>query len=149
MTMIAPVLEYGAPRPRTAARDAILLMGMSRSGTSLCARLLNLLGAALPAELIGPRDSNPLGHWEPARLVALNDRILAKLGRTWDDPRPLPDGWAETRLAREAVQAIAGRIERDYADAPLPLIKDPRLCRLAPLYLAALETLDIRHYPKS
>jgi hypothetical protein len=34
-------------------------------------------------------------------------------------------------------------IGQDYGDAPLLMIKDPRLCRLLPLYLEAFDVLDI------
>jgi hypothetical protein len=36
------------------------------------------------------------------------------------------------------------RIEQDYAGSRLALIKDPRLCRLLPLYNEALDMLDIQ-----
>ena len=89
----------GVPRPEAmpAVRTAILVLGMSRSGTSLCTRVLNILGADLPMDLVGPAPSNPTGHWEPKHLVALNDRILRGLGRSWDDPRPMPAGSPASR----------------------------------------------------
>jgi hypothetical protein len=124
-------------------RKAILVAGMSRSGTSMITHVLHTLGAALPDDIVGPGAGNPLGHWEPRALVAINDEILNCLGRSWDDPRPLPDGWLETGQSRFNVARIRRRIERDYADAPLLVIKDPRLCRLLPLYRDALESLDI------
>lgn len=128
----------------TAARTAILVLGMSRSGTSLCARVLNILGAYLPRDLIGPAPSNPTGHWEPKHLVALNDRIFREFDRSWDDPRPMPAGWQESGIARNAIGQIVERIALDYSGEQLLLIKDPRICRLAPLYFAALERLGIR-----
>jgi hypothetical protein len=105
--------------------------------------VLNSVGAALPRDLIGPGPGNPLGHWEPRNLVALNDEILARLGRRWDDPRPLPDHWLDCRESQHDIQRIRAEIERSYADAPLIVIKDPRLCRLLPLYIEALELLAI------
>ena len=129
-----------APRLR---RKAILVVGMSRSGTSMIAHVLHALGAALPADFIGPGHGNPYGHWEPRALVAINDEILTRFGRTWDDPRPLPDGWLLTGESRRQVTRITRQIEQDYADTPLLVIKDPRLCRLLPLYREALDRLDI------
>ncbi len=131
-------------RPGAAQRTAILVLGMSRSGTSLCSRILNILGAYLPQALLGPSPANPLGHWEPRELVAVNEQILRALGRSWDDPRDMPGGWLQSRTARDAVGRIADRIAQDYAGASLLLIKDPRICRLAPLYFAALIRLEIR-----
>ena len=128
------------PRP---ARKALLVLGMSRSGTSLTAHVLHALGAALPHDLMGAAHGNPLGHFEPRALVALNDRILESLGRRWDDPRPIPTRWFRSRPAYRFLQRITGQIRQSYGDAPLLVIKDPRLCRLLPLYLDALDVLDI------
>jgi hypothetical protein len=128
------------PRP---ARKALLVLGMSRSGTSLTAHVLHALGASLPHDLMGAAHGNPLGHFEPKALVALNDRILDSLGRRWDDPRPIPTRWFRSRPAYRFLRQITGQIRQSYGDAPLLVIKDPRLCRLLPLYLDALDVLDI------
>jgi hypothetical protein len=125
------------------ARQAILILGMDRSGTSMITHILHSLGAALPRKLIGPSHGNPSGHWEPWALVALNREILGRLGRRWDDPRPLPEPWFRSREAQNYIKRITAEIERSYPDAPLLAIKDPRLCRLLPLYLEALDGLDI------
>ena len=124
-------------------RKAIVVLGMHRSGTSMITHVLHNLGAALPHDSIGPARGNPLGHWEPRALVALNDEILGQLGRRWDDPRPLPDHWFASQQAQDNIQRIIAEIDRGYADAQLLVIKDPRLCRLLPLYIEALEILDI------
>ncbi|WP_158927505.1 sulfotransferase family protein [Acidisphaera sp. S103] len=116
---------------------------MSRSGTSLLAHVLHALGATLPNDLMGAGHGNPLGHFEPKALVALNDRILESLGRRWDDPRPIPARWFRSRQAYRFMRRIIGQIRQSYGDAPILVIKDPRLCRLLPLYLEALDVLDI------
>lgn len=128
------------PRP---VRKALIVLGMSRSGTSLTSHVLHALGAALPQDLMGPAHGNPLGHFEPSALVALNDRILGSLDRRWNDPRPIPARWFRSRAAYRFLKQITARIRQSYGDAPLFVIKDPRLCRLLPLYLDALDTLDI------
>jgi hypothetical protein len=130
------------PEPRP-AHKALVVLGMSRSGTSLLAHVLHALGATLPHDLMGAAHGNPLGHFEPRALVALNDRILESLDRRWDDPRPIPARWFRSRSAYEFLQSITGQIRESYGDAPLLVIKDPRLCRLLPLYLDALDVLDI------
>jgi hypothetical protein len=129
-----------SPRQR---RKAILVVGMSRSGTSLITHILHTLGATLPDDLIGPDRGNPFGHWEPRALVDINDQILGQLELAWDDPRPLPGSWFRSREAHDYSLQIMARIEQDYAGSRLLLIKDPRLCRLLPLYGDALDMLDI------
>jgi hypothetical protein len=125
------------------ARKALVVLGMSRSGTSLLAHVLHALGATLPHDLMGAGPGNPLGHFEPQALVALNDRILQSLDRCWDDPRPIPARWFRSPAAYRFLQCVTGQIRESYGDAPLLVIKDPRLCRLLPLYLDALDVLDI------
>jgi hypothetical protein len=135
------VAESGFPLMRR--RKAILVVGMSRSGTSLITHILHTLGATLPPDLIGPDRGNPFGHWEPRVLVEINNQILAHLGLAWDDPRPLPGSWFRSREAHAFTLRIMAQIEQDYAGSRLALIKDPRLCRLLPLYGEALDMLDV------
>ena len=139
--VVRDVAESGSPPMRR--RKAILVVGMSRSGTSLISHILHTLGATLPDELIGPDRGNPSGHWEPRALVDINNRILSHLGLAWDDPRPLPESWFRSGEAHAFTLQIMARIEQDYGESRLALIKDPRLCRLLPLYSEALDMLDI------
>jgi hypothetical protein len=125
------------------ARKALVVLGMSRSGTSLTAHVLHALGATLPQDLMGAAHGNPLGHFESRGLVALNDQILESLGRRWDDPRPIPTRWFRSRPAYRFLKRITAQIRESYGEAPILVIKDPRLCRLLPLYLDALDVLDI------
>jgi hypothetical protein len=128
------------PRPR---QRAILVLGMSRSGTSLMTRLCNLAGATLPTDLIGSGFGNPLGHWEPTSLVALNEEILAALDRRWDDARPVPGAWFRSRQAHPYLARLCDAVARCCGSAALSVIKDPRISRLLPLYLSALDALDV------
>jgi hypothetical protein len=125
---------------------AILLLGMGRSGTSALARVLNMLGAALPERLLGPGRGNALGHWEPERLMAIDDEILQAVDRTWDDPHPIPSAWFRSRTAYTFHERLREAILSEYGDATLIVIKEPRICRLAPLYLDVLDALGIRPY---
>ena len=70
-------------------RTCLLVLGMHRSGTSAFTRILNLMGAKLPKQLIGALPGNEAGHWEPERLVLLHDQMLAEAGSSWRDLRPL------------------------------------------------------------
>lgn len=139
------VVERSAPPgpPHQSSRQALLVLGMSRSGTSVLTHVLHALGAALPQDLIGADHGNALGHFEPRGLVALNDRILESIDRPWNDPRPIAAQWFRSQPAYRFLRAVAERIRESYGDAPLLVLKDPRICRLLPLYLDALDTLDI------
>ena len=61
--------------------DIVCILGMHRSGTSLLARMLNLMGVSLGPEqfLMQPTIDNPKGYWEHDEIVGLNNEILRRL----------------------------------------------------------------------
>ena len=75
-------------------KGVVLVAGMHRSGTSAAARFINLFGADLPADLVPPAESNnPLGFWEPKRMVDINNSLLADLRMMWHSVGPMPNQW--------------------------------------------------------
>lgn len=124
-------------------RPALLVIGPSRSGSSALTAVLSMRGATLPAHLMPGGKGNERGHFEPARLERVNTAILAALGGGYWDPIAIPPAWFESAEAAAFVDTIAATIAAEYGDAPLPIIKDPRLCRLAPLYVAACARLGL------
>lgn len=115
------------------SRTIAFVLGMHRSGTSAVTGALAALGAALPDDLLPPKDDNPRGFFESERLLALHDDLLTALGRSWDDVTPLPIGWLE----HDAVDAFAAGARSLLDELPedrLVVVKDPRLCRLLPAW---------------
>ena len=60
--------------------NAILVLGMHRSGTSALARILNLLGCELGPNLLPAAADNEAGFWEHRDVVLLDDEVLARVG---------------------------------------------------------------------
>ena len=116
---------------------------MHRSGTSALTRVLNLLGCALPDDLIGEGDGNETGHWEAISVVSLNDHIFTSAGSRWDDWGPLNDDWRQSSLRDDMLQKAVTLIEEHADLGSLFAIKDPRLCRLADVWLAAMEEAKV------
>jgi hypothetical protein len=106
----------------------ICVTGMGRCGTSLVARVLNLLGASLgPADhLMGPAASNLKGHWENEPLVALNDELLAFFGGRWDEPPTLAPGWHRSPALASLREKARAIIEEEFAGLDRWAWKDPR-----------------------
>ena len=125
-------------------QTAILIVGMHRSGTSALAGVLGKLGVPLGDRLLEPAGDNPKGYWEHEDVVAVHERLLAGLGSRWDDVRALPDKWLQSEPARLATAAIDEIISRDFSDKAVWSVKDPRLCRLLPLWLDVLARREIR-----
>lgn len=123
---------------------AILVAGMHRSGTSATTGALRLAGVALGQELLGPGEDNPKGYWENAGAVAIHEKLLHALGRSWDDVRELPAGWDESAAAAAAMQEIHALVESEFSDARLWAVKDPRLCRFLPLWKRVLVERGVR-----
>jgi len=129
--------------PHDSQRTALLILGMHRSGTSALTRILSLLGASLPLHLIGPMRGNETGHWEPARLVALHDEMLAEAGSRWDDWRRFDTSRLLSDRVAHYKTAIKCLIKEEYGESPLLVLKDPRVCRFVGLYKEILPELGI------
>ena len=127
------------PRKRAISQVVVLVLGMHRSGTSALSGLLDILGVDVPGELMPATSDNEKGYFENARIVEFHARLLERLHSSWDDPLPLLDEWMETPLGSSAAQELGSLLEQELGSAPLVLVKDPRMCRLVPLWVAALE----------
>ncbi|HEY8490952.1 MAG TPA: sulfotransferase [Dehalococcoidia bacterium] len=134
-----------APERRTPPGTVVCVLGMHRSGTSLTTRLLSLLGLHLghPDNLMQPHpEMNPLGFWEHQRLTDLNDLLLARLGGSWHEPPPLPEGWERRAdLADLRDQALAV-LREDFGAAGLWGWKDPRNSLTLPFWRTLLPSMS-------
>lgn len=140
-------LDRGDTSQSTAAagaRKVVVILGMHRSGTSALCGALDLLGVDFGKHLMPASDANQKGHWEHAEIVRVHNGLLSSLGSSWDDDEPLPADWIEREIAREARSRLIGILEHDFAHTPVFGIKDPRLCRLLPLWLPIFQTLRVQ-----
>jgi GT2 family glycosyltransferase len=126
-------------------QTAVLVLGMHRSGTSALTRLINLLGADLGRDLMkAAADNNETGFWEHQGLVDAHEALMETLGLRWSDPRPMPEGWLDSDAAKTARAKIEAILDDEFADASLWCVKDPRMCRLLPLWRPILEARGVR-----
>jgi hypothetical protein len=121
---------------RPHAPQIVTILGMHRSGTSLCAHLLHALGVNM-ADDPGHSPNNQKGHWERPRINDLNDQVFTRFGRAWSDPAhilALPEFWLDDprvqAIKTELIAYIAAALSRG---APYGF-KDPRTARLLPLW---------------
>lgn len=125
-------------RPKAEARAAYLVLGMHRSGTSAITQLLALAGASLPQNVMPGDAHNAKGYFEPWKIALFDDERLRAAGSAWDDPfafpfRPLPAAQERTWKSR-----AASVFAEEYGAAVCPLIKDPRVTVLLPLWREVL-----------
>lgn len=129
----------GAPQ---ASRQAILVLGMHRSGTSALTRVLGLSGATLPAHPMGASELNPRGFFESDAIYRLHEELFEAFGTAWDDLSPMPDGWVDTGLGRQFVEKMVEVVRGEFDAAPLFVVKDPRACRLVPFWNTVLQRIE-------
>lgn len=128
-------------------RQALIVLGMHRSGTSALTRVLSLLGATPPKDLMPSSEDNPSGYWESRKITQFNNRLLQSAGLRWDSDAPLDAEWLCDEAARaDHYKEARALLAEDFDDTPLFILKDPRLCRLFPFWekVLASEGIDTR-----
>jgi hypothetical protein len=125
-------------------RDAILVLGMHRSGTSLFTRVVSLMGADLPSQLLPANSFNEMGYWESEELNRIHDELLASVSQAWDQLLKFPESWHKTEAAEPFRERLLEALRRDFQGSSLFVIKDPRISVVAPLWLDILALFDAR-----
>lgn len=123
----------------------LIILGMHRSGTSALAGALAHAGVDVGPHLV-PADAlvNARGFWEHAGVVAIHDRLLAKLDSVWSDVRELPAEWWQRDDVRYFQTELIATLSTDFGNSPLWLLKDPRMCRLLPMWTEIFQKMGLR-----
>lgn len=133
---------------KTDLPDVVVLTGMRHSGASIFAKHLVDAGVACPGDLIPASRENPTDRWQAREVAQLNDQAFAMLGMDWQNHRKITNAEQEevlTSFARDAARVLA-LLKNQAQDGPF-IINDSRFCRLMPLWIEAIELLDLRaHY---
>ncbi|MCG2581729.1 MAG: glycosyltransferase [Marinobacter sp.] len=125
-------------------KRVIVVLGMHRSGTSAITRGLQVLGADLGPELMpGVVGDNDKGFWEDLGCFRINERVLEKLGSSWDALAEISaeDLQSET-LAEERRDAVALLRER-LEGVDVFAFKDPRTVNLLPFWQDVFRELNL------
>lgn len=127
-------------------RSIFVVVGMHRSGTSLCSNVLGLLGVDMTDE-VGENHSNPLGHFERWEIMKLHEEVLGLFDRkyysnTHDYPLP-PAWWADFRL-RPIKERLKLNLAPVMSRTDLLGFKDPRTTRLMPMWNQIFTELRLR-----
>ena len=128
-------------------REIVIVLGMHRSGTSLLANILHLLGVDMIDQPTRASAKNETGFWERPDVVAIHDEILATLGVPVNSPAhavPFASGWWRSVEIRPLKEKLRGLLAEHLRHVRRPWgFKDPRTCRLLPLWGEILEELDV------
>jgi len=115
-------------------QKTVIVLGMHRSGTSIVAGILKILGVNMGKELMEPNWANPLGYFENKKFVRLNDEILAAAGGSWKNP---PSQEKILKLRNKFSQRIISLINQEKSQ--IWGWKDPRTTLTIEMYLPYLE----------
>ncbi len=120
-----------------------MVLGAHRSGTSALTGVIQRLGIDLGDHLLPPQPGvNERGFWEHSDVVALHDRLLQEMGSRWDSIHPLTAGAWKSPAVKAISEELAAIVKREFGNSQLWGLKDPRLCRLLPLWLDILAKFD-------
>ncbi len=119
--------------------QAIVVLGMHRSGTSAVAGTAARLGFSPPATLIEASGANPGGYYESYPIVYINHQLLHAAGCTWDACL----GFNPAEIARfsqtNELDMMTQTLQQEFATSGTILLKDPRLCLTLPAWLPTLQ----------
>src|SRR5689334_22437193 len=91
-------------------RICLVVLGMHRSGTSLLAGVLGLLGASLPKHMMPPNGANPKGFFEAQKIVGLHDNMLSAMKSSWIDFRRLDLSRLGPKATAEFTESLAAAV---------------------------------------
>lgn len=126
-------------------QEAICILGMHRSGTSLVANIIQQMGVYLgtPENFLSANFANPEGYFENKNIVSIHDSLLTAFGLSWNSPMPLPENWWLAEAAQAASAELDKLISAEFGDCALWGWKDPRTCLLLPVWERVLQQRNI------
>jgi hypothetical protein len=124
-------------------RQAAVVVGMHRGGTSALAGVLAILGLKPPRTPLPPAPDNPTGFFESLLVISANDYFLTKVGCRWDDCLNFNVDESYQSLASTIDPVTLELLRREFGDTGSFILKDPRLCIMLPLWRPSLERLRV------
>lgn len=123
-------------------QKAIIVLGMHRSGTSALAGILNLLGVDLGPDLLPAAPDNPKGFWEHKAILDVHESLLRALDLSWDLPASFTLDWLSDDRIESFRRRLTEIVRRDFGASELWGLKDPRMCRLLPLWHSVFAEIE-------
>ncbi len=126
--------------------DPVFIIGMHRSGTSALGGVLEPLGLTVGKTVMPPHagQGNPKGFYENLPLTELHDKFLASINSSWRDLEPVREEHFRGAAARRFQKELPGLLIEEFGERRA-LIKDPRMCRLMPLWVPLIK----EHFPRA
>jgi hypothetical protein len=124
--------------------EAIIVLGMHRSGTSAVSGTLMRLGGGSPKHLMPSSDGNERGYFESLAFMNFHDQLLESADSIWHDWREFNPEWRRSAVAADFRRRAKELLLEEFEGSALPVLKDPRICRFAPFWFDVLREMEIR-----
>jgi hypothetical protein len=125
----------------------VVVLGMHRSGTSLLANLLSVLGVDLGDNLLPGDACNQMGYWENASIYHTQDALLNHLAKDWGQcglAYPFAIDWERLPELQGYKEELVSIVRAQITGAKgIWGFKDPRTCRLLPIWKQIFAELDL------
>ena len=109
----------------------IVVLGMHRSGTSVIARGLQVMGVELGDNLMPASEgNNPRGFWEDVDINALNMEMLHSLKSDWHFLTPIQPADVDTLCANGYLERAVEMLRKKTAGVNVFGFKNPRVAKL-------------------
>lgn len=125
------------------SRQAILVMGMHRSGTSALAGVLARAGCDAPLDLMDARPMNAKGFYESEAISKMNEDLMQAAGSAWFNWQRLDADWFDGPGADPFRKMAADHLAAVFPTARRAVLKDPRICRLIPFWEPCLHKAEM------
>ncbi|MFQ5353959.1 MAG: sulfotransferase family protein [Thermodesulfobacteriota bacterium] len=125
-------------------KKIVCITGMERSGTSMVARIANLLGVYLGGRdgLIMETDYNLKGCWENKTLLKISDDILTRFGGHNHLLPDFADGWIDEPKIADLEAKARQTIKSEFSNKDAWGWKDPRSCLVMPFWQKLLPEME-------
>ena len=84
---------------------------------------------------------NERGYWESNLIASLNDEFLAAGGSDWTDWRRFNQDLVDPRILETLRKRAKAALLVEFGAGSLPVVKDPRICRLFGFWSSLIEEL--------
>jgi len=132
---------------RRGKQKIVVVLGMHRSGTSLLTNLLSVLGVDLGKDLLAGDSANELGYWENESIYRTQDALLNHIAQDWGElgaVYPFAIDWSRLPEFQSYKQELISIVRAEITRAEgIWGFKDPRTCRLLPLWKEIFAELDL------
>lgn len=136
-------MERGDLTPK---KPFVLILGCHRSGTSVTAKVMEILGCNLGEELLSADpETNPLGFFENLDALEFNEKLLKELGTDWQNPQPLRVNHYREEIKPKA-EILLNELIQELVEKNVTALKKPRSAILLDLWAPVLEkqNLDLK-----